>query len=65
MQALDHGVGALHELGHLRLSGPALVELPLQQAEPDAQRKQGLPRLVVELPGDDASLALLHLDEAA
>jgi len=43
---------------------PALVDLPLQQAESEAQRRQGLTRLVVKLSGNVAPLAFLRLDEA-
>ena len=65
VQAVDDGIGPLHELRHPSADSPTLVDLPLQQAESEAQRCQGLPRLVVKLPGNVAPLALLRCDEAA
>ena len=64
VQAVDDGIGPLHELRHPSGSIPALVDLPLQQAESEAQRRQGLTRLVVKLSGNVAPLAFLRLDEA-
>jgi hypothetical protein len=65
VQALDELIRPLHQLGHPPGDAAALVGLPLQQAEPEAQRGQRLTGLVVELSGDVAPLALLHLDQAA
>ena len=65
VQALDDGIGPLRQLRHPSGDTEALVDLPLQQAEPEAQRRQGLTRLVVKLPGDVAPLAFLRVDEAA
>ncbi len=65
VQAVDDGVCHLHELRYPSSDISAFIDHPLQQAESEAQRCQGLTRLVVKLPRNVAPLAFVQLDEAA